>query len=49
MRHLLTVVVINGLLHEAGLRRGNPERKTGLLQAEAEQFLGPISHLGGVD
>ena len=41
----LTLVVVDGLLHEAGLSRGNPQRKTRLLEAEAKQILGPISHL----
>lgn len=43
----LTVVVVDGRFHKAGLRRGNPQRKAVLLEAEAEQFLGPVSHLQG--
>lgn len=42
---VLTVVVVDGLFHEAGLRRGNPQREAVLLDAEAEQVLRPVSHL----
>ena len=42
---VLTVVVVDGLFHEAGLRRGNPQREAVLFDAEAEQVLRPVSHL----
>lgn len=49
IRHLLTVVEVDGLLHDAGLRRGNPQRKAGLLQAEAEEIFGPVPYLEAVE
>ena len=45
IRKVLTVVEVYGLLHDAGLRRGNPQREARLLQAEVEQVLRPVSHL----
>lgn len=47
-RSRLTVVEVNGLLHEAGLCRGDPQREAGLAEAKAEQFLRPVSHLEAV-
>lgn len=40
-----TVVIVDGLLHQARLCRGYPQWKARLLQTEVEQFLGPISDL----
>lgn len=48
VRHALTVVVVDRLLHDAGLRRGDPKRKARLFQAEVEQVLSPVSYLGVV-
>lgn len=45
VHYVLTVVEVDGLLHDAGLRGGDPQRKARLLQAEAEQVLRPVSHL----
>lgn len=45
MGHVLTVVKVDRLFHDAGLGRGNPQRKARLFQAEAEQVLRPVSHL----
>ena len=44
-RHHPTVVVVNGLLHCAGLCRGDPKRKARLFEAKAKEFLGPVSYL----
>ena len=43
--YVLTVVEVYRLLHDAGLRRGDPQREARLLQAEVEQVLRPVSHL----
>ena len=39
------VVVVDGLLHEAGLGGGDPEGQAGLAEPQAEQLLGPVAHL----
>ena len=44
-RDLPTVFVVDRLFHKTGLRRGYPQREAGLLQAEAEQLLGPVTYL----
>lgn len=48
IRHALTVIVVYRLLHKTGLRRGDPQRKARLLQAEVEQLLRPVTHLAGI-
>lgn len=41
----LTVVEVEGLFEDAGLRGGDPKVRAQVFQAETEQFLGPVSNL----
>lgn len=40
-----TIVVVEGRLHEAWLRRGYPQGLGGVRESEAEQILGPVADL----